>query len=367
MHNLPPYATRELIYERLPLIFPEGTANRGYMIREMAASAIFTMMYIGAVAGNETYIGPIYICRMTNEQAALAEDSDRTTYKLNVTKKSFRPIGINWYADNTREPIRDETLREGLVQIGAVISLKNLPTTSSKPRYALQKSFSELFNPELSGEELNKQLEDWRETNLSNSARTRIFLANRSSQSSLDKVLITFPNGEARNVSSRPSSDISKAVIEVFAQTFLINPTVLWLSTSDEKVDFFDEHIASRLGLKIQADKNLPDLILVDLGRSAPLFVFVEVVATDGAITERRQDAIYKLTDSAGFNRQDIAFVTAYMDKQTSGFKKTISGVAWKSFAWFVSEPDKIVVFQDSPLSLVEIIKNFTLDNEKNF
>ena len=87
---------------------------------------------------------------------------------------------------------------------------------------------------------------------------------------------------------------------------------------------------------KIEPDKNLPDLILADLGPTEPLIVFVEVVATDGAITLRRQEAIYSLTDAAGFHRSQIAFLSAYLDRDSAGFKKTIAGLAWNSFAWFV-------------------------------
>ena len=62
---------------------------------------------------------------------------------------------------------------------------------------------------------------------------------------------------------------ISKAVVEVFAPTFLAKPAVLWLSESGNKVVVRDDKIAALLGLKIQPDKYLPDLILVDLAHGA--------------------------------------------------------------------------------------------------
>lgn len=356
MIRLPVYVTRELIYERLPLIFPEGTPNRNYCTREMAASTIFTMLYIGAIDGNEVYIGPVHVYRMTSEQAALIDDDSRSVYGIAAVKKGFHPIGNRWYADNTREPIRDETLREGLIQVGAVITLSNLPTTSSKPRYALQKEFALLFDPALVEEELNNAIKHWQDRNLSASARTRIALADRSSKANGNRVLVTFPNGEARNLSAGPSSDISKAVIEVFAPSFLINPAILWLSTSDAKVSYMDDALANGIGLKIKPDRDLPDIILADLGTPNPLLVFVEVVATDGAITDRRKAAIYELTHKAGFKSEQIVFVTAYSDRQAPGFKKTITGLAWDSFVWFLSEPDKIVLFKDGAIKIIDML-----------
>jgi hypothetical protein len=160
-------------------------------------------------------------------------------------------------------------------------------------------------------------------------------------------ILVTFPNGETRQLAPGPSSVITQAVIEVFARRFLDKPAVLWVSESGNKVVLRDDAIANAIGLKIKADENLPDLILADLGPREPLIVFVEVVATDGAITERRRDAIHAVTDVAGFGREQVAFLTAYHDRQSSGYKKTVSQLAWGSFAWFVSEPDQLLALYD--------------------
>ena len=348
MNQLPLYIAWEQVSERLPLIFPDGIpVNRSYLIREMTAKTIFTMLYIGAVEGNGSYLAPSHVYRMTNEQAALEDESSRNSYIVNALKKNYLPAGTRWYADTTREPIRDETIREGLMTVGAVVSLAGIPTTSSKPRYYLQKEFAALFNPKLDGDDLIAAINRWQEANLSKSALTRMKLAGLGKDQPGANILVTFPNKETRQLTAGPSAVISKEVIETFASHFLQNPAVLWLSTSDGKVVARDDKMATLIGLKIEADKNLPDIILVDLAPKHPLLVFVEVVATDGAITVRRQEAIYALTDDAGFERSQIAFVTAYHDRASAGFGKTIKTLAWNSFAWFVSEPDKLVIFKD--------------------
>jgi hypothetical protein len=51
LSSLPAYASRDLVSQRLPLIFPEGTPNRNYCVRDVAANTVFTMLYIGAVEG----------------------------------------------------------------------------------------------------------------------------------------------------------------------------------------------------------------------------------------------------------------------------------------------------------------------------
>jgi len=348
---LPPYVPRDLVAERLPLIFPEGTPNRVYCTRELAASTVFSMLYIGAVEHSSVRLGPVHVYRMTDVQAASDSDEDRLSYRSNLRKKSFEVPGKRWYADNTREPIRDETLREGLVAVGAVIEDKDVPTTSGKPRYALKSDLAALFDPALQGDSLEAAIYKWQEEHLNKGALARVSLM-RLGAVDKEGVMVHFPNGETRTLAYGPSSLISRAVVEVFSQQFLEKPVVLWLSESSNKVAMQDLRMASTIGLDIEAQKNLPDLILVDLGPSQPLIVFIEVVATDGAITARRQEALFELTDKGGFKRSQVAFVTAYADRESAGFKKTVTGLAWGSFAWFMSEPDKIFMLRDGTSQL---------------
>jgi hypothetical protein len=330
---IPPYATRKLVQERLPLIFPEGTPNRTYCVRDLAASTVFTALYIGAIEDQGVWLGPVHVYRMTVEQAANADPTARAAYATGVLKKGGTAPGARWYADNTREPIRDETLRDGLVSVGAVIRREDLPTTSGLPRYALRRAFAALFDPALEGEALESAIGTFQNTWLSKSALARVSIIRSGAAGGHASVLVTFPNRETRQLAPGPSSIIARAVVEVFAPRFLEAPAVLWLSESGNKVVLRDDRIANTIGLAIQASTTLPDLILADLGPRDPLIVFVEIVATDGAMTEARQAAMHAMTDAAGFGRSQVAFLTAYQDRQSAGFRKTVAQLAWNSLA----------------------------------
>ena len=69
-----------------------------------------------------------------------------------------------------------------------------------------------------------------------------------------------------------------------------------------------------------------------------------EVVATDGPVNEARQSALIAVAMEAGFGEHQVAFVTAYADRDYGAFKGSVSELAWRSFAWFMSEPDHIMV-----------------------
>ena len=211
-------------------------------------------------------------------------------------------------------------------------------------RHALAAEFARLFDSRLTGKALQKGIEEWRTANLSRGALARVAIMRRGAVAREGRVHVTFPSGETRHMESGPSSVMTRAVVEEFAPRFLERAGVIWLSESRNQVVARDDRLAQDIGLTIQPDRNLPDLILVDLGPAEPLLVFVEVVATAGPVSEARQAALMAIATEAGFSENQVAFLTAYADRDDAAFKASVSELAWRSFAWFMSEPDHVVV-----------------------
>jgi len=86
---------------------------------------------------------------------------------------------------------------------------------------------------------------------------------------------------------------------------------VIWLSESRNQVMARDDDFAKAIGLTIEPDRNLPKLILADLGPADPLSVFVELVAGAKPVNESRQTALMAVATEAGFDEAQVAFVTA--------------------------------------------------------
>ena len=346
--SLPALPSIALIAERLPLIFTEGTENRNYVIREMAARTVYVMLYADAIEGKDRWIRPSHVYFMTREQAANTDETARAIWSSLSIKPGYRPNGTRWYADTTREPVRDETLRSGFIVCRAVIERDGIPTTSSMPKYALDRDFAALFDPALEAISLDTAIAKWRSSHLSKAALARQHLVKQGvGAAAKSSVSVTFPNGETRTLAAGPSSVITKAVIEEFAPRFLKQAVVLWLSESGNKVVSRDENLAAALSLKIDAAKTLPDIILIDLGSDAGgaemLVVFVEVVASDGPINRERKEALTSVAIEAGFDEKHLAFLTAYLDRSGQPFRKSLPELAWGSYAWFASEPDHII------------------------
>jgi hypothetical protein len=344
--DLPPVSE---IRERLAVIFPEGIPNRLYFTREMAAKVVFVMLYAGAVERLGRWLGPKHVYGMSDAQAERLEEPERYSYGENAWKPGFKPIGERWYADTTREPIRDETLRDGFVTVGAVGQRPGVATTSGRPRYALRDDFAALFDPALQGEQLAAAVARWQGEHLHPLAIARIALLRQGAAANTDRVEVVFPNRAVRQLAPGPSSVISKAVVEIFAPAFLYRPAVLLLSESGDKIVAQEERLMSSIGLKIDRAKLLPDILLFDLETGRELLVFVEVVATDGPISESRKQALLEIAKGAQIAPERIAFVTAYRDRNEQAFKKTFGAIAWNTLVWFMAEPDHIVMLREKP------------------
>ena len=126
-----------------------------------------------------------------------------------------------------------------------------------------------------------------------------------------------------------------------------------WVSDSASKRPFRDAPLEQALQITLDAADLLPDIVLVDLappGRPGEvLIVFIEVVASDGPMTEQRQRALLDLLARSprGYRPEDAAFVTAYLDRAAAPARRTVPTLAWRSFAWFVSEPDRLLQLHD--------------------
>ena len=354
--TLPTLLSISDIRARLERLFPAGLEMRKNLVREMSAKTVFVFLYGGMIEGAERCLRPSHVYFFTEEQAQKAANEDREAWVAQSKKPGFRPEGTRWYADTTREPLRDETLRFGLVDVGAVGKIPGVAVTSSLPIYFLKADFAAIFNPDLDETALEKVITAWQKKHLTAAARARMALLAAGKLKSDDEVLVNCPDGTVAKLSPGPSSIISKAVVEQFASSFLTAPALLWLSESGAKVRYQDQKTAKALGLDIDQSKVLPDIILANVGDTGEdtHLVFVEVVASDGPMNQARRDALLQYIMQSGFPDSQCLFGTAFEDRADSAFKKCLPELAWGTFAWFRSEPDCLVWLYDEPFSITD-------------
>lgn len=112
--------------------------------------------------------------------------------------------------------------------------------------------------------------------------------------------------------------------------------------------------MAKALGLRIDAARVLPDIMLVSVGDSGDSthLVFVEVVATDGPMNEVRKNSLLAYVRESGFPEEQCIFGTAFEDRAHNAFRKCLPTLAWGSFAWFRTEPNRLIWLYDEPIDI---------------
>lgn len=339
---LPALVGVDEVQRRLKSIFPASYPDRPLLVGEMAARAVFVFLYGGFLDGVQHHLRPIVICRFTSKQARRTGDEARRTWIASAFGQGFRPAGNPWYADNTRESLRDDLFRGRFVRMGLVTRKLGVPTNSSTPIYSLSDAFAALFSPALKGAAFNVAVERWREKHLAPESLARMALKARGAEARLSDVIVEMPDRSRLRLAAGPSAPIVKALIEEFAPRWLRKPVVLWVSASDAKTQPHFVELAASVGLRFDAATLLPDLILADV--EEPLrIVFCEVVATDGPIDANRKAAFVELSRDSGIERAQLGFLSAYLDRESAPLRKTFHRVAIQSDLWFTNEPDLLV------------------------
>jgi len=368
--SLPPLLPVEEIRERLKAIFPEGTPQREHIVKPVTAKVVFSTLYIGAVAPPEVaaaggegeegkdgakvfgaspdtstsrWLAPRHLYRMRNSIAKQHDIPTRIGFYRKVPKSSEE----SWYADNSREGGRDEGVRQGLIPLNAMVKRTDVSTTSMEGRYALHPDFADLLDPGLTGDALAEAIGKWRAIYLTTAALMRAALADQVEGKT---VTVNHPQGGSTVLPYGESPEITKAVVEEFGRRFLRQPAVVWISDSSKKV-FSDDVLNKTLKISLDVATLLPDIVMVDMAPPKVKLVFIEVVSSDGAVTEQRKQQFLDLVakSPAGWKPEDATFVTAYNDRQSRPVAKALRELAWGSFAWFKSEPDHLVQMHAAP------------------
>lgn len=348
-----PLITPAQAQQRLARIFPREAFDT-VLSNPLSASAISTMVYIGAVeepslhGTQQRYARPSMVMWLDDAVLEHTSIDDRNAWyeAARKTKKHVRELLATWempfqqrYEDNTRETLRDETFPRWREQ-GAVLELAGLATSSSRPRWMLQASFAALFDPSLIGVELETAIDSWIGANMTTMARLKAMNARNLGKGDT-AVVVTLPSGVQRHLEPGGASEILKGVVEQWATQRLHQPMVLTISEPGDKVYVADHQALSLVGIAIDVSKLLPDALLADVGVDPAEFWIIEAVFTDGPVTEERKNALIDWAVSQGIPAEDCRFLTAFMSRNSNPARRRLKDLAEGTFAWFLDEPNR--------------------------
>jgi hypothetical protein len=345
---------RDEVQARLLRIFPRDAFDPVHS-NPLAASALAAMLYVDAVvpdAGplpdDAVWARPSMCLWMSDEVYAVADDARRAEWRqtalvgrraVGELEASWGISSTAWYADNSRETLRDETFPAWL-EHGAIRDRPGLATTSSHPRWALAEAFADLFDPALEGDALGAAIEAWRGTHMSPGDRLRIATL-RDRERAGHAIEVRLPDGVTRSLEPGSASIILRGVLQQWAPSRLGDPVVLTISEPGDKVYLADASRLRVLGITIDTNNLLPDAVIVDIAATPPTFWIVEAVATDGPVTEDRRRQLLRWAEEQRIPPESCRFLSAFLDRNDSIAKRRLKDLATGTFAWYASEPTR--------------------------
>jgi len=236
------------------------------------------------------------------------------------------------YAENTRETIRDESVKT-LVLAGILLPNPDDPArskNSSKFCYQVVPEALELFRSFGS--------DNW-ETNLEE------FLSNK--QTLIEKyarirtsmyVRLVVNNDSEILLSAGIHSELIKKIIEDFKPRFAPDSQIIYIGETGSKWDHFDPDPFIELGIALTNDSQMPDVVLFDPTKNW-LFL-IESVTSNSPIDGRRYEELISIFNT---NLALLIFVTAFFDRP--GMRKFLSDLAWETEVWVADSPDHLIHF----------------------
>lgn len=345
MSSYPPLPSLTDLSVRIQAIFPETFPDRSILVGEMASRMFFVSLYGGFIEGKNRWFRPSTVINFSHEQVSLSSDADRQNWLLACHTPGFDPNGKPWYAPNTRETLRDDLIRNRAVPMGIITKREGVPITSPAPIYALSEPFAALLDPALQGDELNEAIVKWQAKYLDAMTLKRAALLAQGVKGKEGRVVISLPGQDKTlRLGSGEAAAITKDVCEVLGPRMFKHPIVVHVSHSDKKTFKELDGEASAIGLTLDPSAELPDVVIVDIGEDEGLVVcFIEVVHSDGPITELRKQALLKIAADAGIKAEHVRLVTAFDDRGAAAFRKRVSELARGSEVWFRTEPEMLL------------------------
>jgi hypothetical protein len=350
---LPPH---ELCTERLELIFPR-TAFDAVLSSPQAGWAVASMLYVEAVVpadgdlpADARWVRPTMLLWLSDDAYARADEGSRAAWLAAAigpeAKRTVANLMESWglgfdpkYGDNSRETIRGHAFPRWLDE-GVLRVKPGVKTTSPLPRWALTDAFADLFDPELSEEELGKRVETFRDNHMSPTGKVKALTARRRGDK-VHAVSVTLPDGTVRQLEPGEASLILKGVIEAWAPARLKDPIVVTISEPGDKIYTADATMLQRLGISIELSALLPDALLVDIGQSPPDFWIIEAVASDGPIDEDRKAALLKWAAKQRIPSHACRFLTAFGSRNAAPARRRLKDLAVGTSAWYLDEPTR--------------------------
>lgn len=132
-------------------------------------------------------------------------------------------------------------------------------------------------------------------------------------------------------------------IVEEFDAHFVPGARLVYASGDSENSGYFDQPFLSSLGVTIDNQRKLPDVIIYHPGNN--WLILVEVAASHGIIDTKKHR---KLSELFKGSRAGLIFVTAFPNRQA--LEEYSGTISWESDVWIADSPNHLIHFNGGRL-----------------
>jgi type II restriction enzyme len=235
-------------------------------------------------------------------------------------------------ADSSYDDIRRKNL-DFLVEAGLVVRSANrpgAPTNDGTRGYAVAKDAVELFT-KYGKPGWRRTLEKWK--------KEKGCLATKLARPRKQHLVpVRLPDGSKVDLSKGKHNELQKRIIEDFLPRFLLDPELLYLGDTANKILIHEKERLIEIGLAEFNHDTLPDIVVLD--KKQNWVYFIEAVHSSNPISRIRHLKLEKLSSGCSLGK---VFVSAFLDRNS--FRKWISEISWETEVWLASEPSHMIHF----------------------
>ena len=149
---------------------------------------------------------------------------------------------------------------------------------------------------------------------------------------------ITLNTDEDILLSPGEHSELIKAIIEQFAPQFVPDGILVYVGDTGEKMGYFDESLLLHLGVEIDWQGKMPDVVIYFPRKN--WLILVESVTSHGPVDGKRHGELEKLFEKS---TAGLVYVSAFPNRQVMA--RFLSVIAWETEVWVADNPTHMIHF----------------------
>lgn len=237
------------------------------------------------------------------------------------------------YAENTRETIRDESIKP-LVSAGVVMHNPDDPSravNSPKNCYQVEPDALTLFRT------FGKPT--WRKMLTAYLPRRQTLADKYARHRDMARIPVRIKDGETITLSAGEHSTLIRAILEEFSPRFVPNGELIYVGDTGSKWGYFDRDLLKSLCVDVRQHGKMPDVVIYF--RAKNWLILAEAVTSSGPVDGRRHA---ELSELFKYSTAGLVYVTAFPSRGET-MRKYLSVIAWETEVWSADAPTHLIHF----------------------